>query len=876
MSATEDRWQRIDDLFDAALDLPRGERGPFLDKACGGDNGLRAAVERLLSHADTSASLGAGAALETGGAFDLVDDLAESEGPALATGERVGPWRVVRELGRGGMAVVYEAERADGGFHQRSALKIVRPGSGHDALMARFARERQILASLQHPAIAQLLDGGTTADGRPYFAMELIDGEPLDHFCDRGRLTVAQRLDLFITVGRAVEAAHRSLVIHRDLKPSNILVTRDGRIKLLDFGIAKPIAGDLSEAPAAIFGNDPGARRRAEPPALTAPSMRVLTPEYASPEQLLGEAVTTASDLYQLGVLLYELLTGRRPYGGNGGSPIRLARAICDQRPTPPSEAVWTSAGTSSGDAARNRGGSSRRQLRRLLRGDLDSVVMKALRKEPGERYGSVAQMLDDLERYLTDRPLAARQAGVLYRTGKMVRRHTVAVTAGVAAVALSVALVIFYTLRLADERDRAQRIAGFLTGVLEVADPWAVGGDELTARQLLDHGTAQIEGKLAGDPATAAAVTHLFGTAYRKLGDLERGHELLESALAQRRDLLGLEHPDVAETEYQLGRSHLGFSRYDEARELLDHAESVQRRRLGDRHPALAATLLSQGILLRNYRRNGEALAVQRQALDILESIHPADSEALVRPLSILAITFDSMQDFEGSADLRRRVVSILETTLGPDHPRVALAVGQLARSLGFAGDGEAALPLFERALAVFEGSFTQDPPLAQANLMTHFALVVDGNGDHRRAVELQGRALEITAKAFGPTNPATLIQVHDYGIYLARAGRPAEGVAHLERSLGALELAMGADSPHMAEPLLDLAEAVWATGDLRRARRLGERVAALLRVMEGDQGIRSLSASRTRLAEFYDGIGETQAAEALRSEAVGGAEAP
>jgi serine/threonine protein kinase len=415
-------------LFREVADRSPAEREEYYLRECI-PTALRAEVESLLRFDEetagdirgrVAAAVNVVLAVEGGGLGGGLAEEPDDPAPALP-GKRVGPWRIVRELGRGGMAVVYLAERADGAYDQRVALKLLRAGDDAADLVRRFQRERQILASLKHPHIAGLVDGGLTEDGQPWFSMEHVEGERIDRFCDRHRLTVEQRLRLFIQVARVVRAAHRALVVHRDLKPSNILVTEEGEPRLLDFGIAKPLDPQ---------GDDAAVTR----------TVLMLTPDYASPEQVRGVPVTPASDVYQLGLLLFELLTGERAQRVDGRSAAQLERVVLEQSVAPPSIVAGT------GDAAATRAEARQTTpsgLARLLRGDLDAIVLQALRKEPERRYASVADLIDDLERQFAGRPIQARPDSWHYRTDRFLTRHHRAISGGVVGAALLAALSV-------------------------------------------------------------------------------------------------------------------------------------------------------------------------------------------------------------------------------------------------------------------------------------------------------------------------------------------------------------------------------------------------------------------------------------------------
>src|SRR5207248_2694405 len=394
-----ERWKQIEALFEQSLELPETERGKFLEKRCNGDEELRREVESLLqSHAR------AGTFIDKRSLF-LSDEEGEATGAAAAVGELIGPYRVLREIGRGGMGAVYVAERADQQYEKRVAIKLIKRGMDTDSVLRHFRNERQILAGFDHPNIARLFDGGTTKDGLPYFVMEYVEGLPINEYCAAHKISLVERLKLFREACAAVSYAHRHAVIHRDIKMSNILVTSEGTPKLLDFGIAKILR--------------PG---RGAEALMTMTGVRPMTPEYASPEQIRGEPVTTASDVYSLGIVLYELLTGRSPYHFTSRSPLEVAREITDTEPPRPSTAVVRGE-----EAKRNATGIGNSKA---LKGDLDNVVLMALRKEPERRYRSVEQFSEDIHRHLGNRPVLARRDTVRYRAAKFMQRNKLAVTA--------------------------------------------------------------------------------------------------------------------------------------------------------------------------------------------------------------------------------------------------------------------------------------------------------------------------------------------------------------------------------------------------------------------------------------------------------------
>jgi serine/threonine-protein kinase len=511
-------WSEADRLFDLALEIAPAGRAAWVAGACGGNRALQRQVEALLR-----ADAAAGRFLELDG-WRLADPAtdrpaAEPERSAddSAVGRGVGPSRIVRQLARGGMGVVYLAERADGQFEQRVALKLIRKGIDSAAIHRRFLAERQILARLNHPHIARLLDGGVSAQGQPYFAIEYVEGTTIVQHCEAQGLGVDERLGLFLDVCDAVRYAHQNLVVHRDLKPSNILVTADGQAKLLDFGIAKLLDRDHDE---------------------TESGVRVMTPEYAAPEQVRGDPVTTATDVYALGAVLYELLAGQRMHRFERRSPTEMVRTVLFKQPQPPSSVA---------PAAR----------RGRLRGDLDAIVLAAVRKERDERYPAVEQLAGDVQRYLDRMPVSARSDGLGYRAAKFVRRHrlTVAASGAIALSLLAAVAGMVWQARAAAERARAasaeaatgRAVRTALVQLFEAPDPGRPRGHELSARELLDRDGPALDTALAGRPEARADLLALLAAAHRSLGDYARADTLLAEAVALTRTLPGDVRPALA-----------------------------------------------------------------------------------------------------------------------------------------------------------------------------------------------------------------------------------------------------------------------------------------------------------------------------------------
>jgi serine/threonine-protein kinase len=527
---TPEQRGRVEAVFDAALDLAPADRNAFVERECGDDVVVRNEVVALLTAHERDFGV-----LEAASPGTLVASLLEVYRP----GSRIGPYRLTREIGRGGMGVVYLAERDDGQFRRTVAIKVMRAGMDPDEVRRRLEAERQILAALDHPNIARLYDGGVAPDGRPYLVMEYVEGQPIDEYCDSHRLSVEERLALFCTVAHAVHYAHRRLVVHRDLKPSNILVTADGHPKLLDFGIAKI----LEESPLEVTAP------------LTRTGLRLLTPEYASPEQIRGGPVTTANDVYALGVVLYELLTGRRPFDVSDLSPAEAERVILLQDARKPSTLTSrrdTASRNTAGDTAAPdpaHTATLRRstpvRLARRLSGDLDNLVLMALRKEPERRYASAQQFADDIQRHLVGRPVTARGHSPTYRARKFVDRHRWGVLAGAAIIVLLAAGIISTLvqaraaaeqarialeerIRAEQEARRAARVQSIVVDLFRLSDPNEALGDTITAREMLDRGAERVLREFGDQPDVQAALLSEVARVYANLGLADRAETLV------------------------------------------------------------------------------------------------------------------------------------------------------------------------------------------------------------------------------------------------------------------------------------------------------------------------------------------------------------
>src|SRR5690606_37311382 len=661
---TPDRWQRIDDIFAQALDEPPERRLEWLARACEGDAELYDAVSRLLAKLP-AAEAELGESLTDYAETVLAERVGEASGEphdsALPLDGRVGAYRLVEEIGRGGMGTVYLAERDDAEFEKRVALKLVKRGMDTDDILLRFRYERQILASLEHPNIARLYDGGAAPDGRPYLVMEYIEGVPITRYCDENRLSIDARLRLFAGVCRAVQFAHQNLVVHRDIKPSNILVQPDGTVKLLDFGIAKLLD-----------------RTAAGPAPETRVDVRIFTPEYAAPEQLTGEApVTTATDVYSLGVLLFELLTGRRPDRAQEAAlpGAALGRALAGAADTAERAGRLE-------EAARQRGTTPER-LRRRLRGDLESIVSTALEREPARRYASAGELLADVERHLAGFPVEARGPSIRYRAALFVRRHRVGVGAA-ALVVLSLVgglgAAVWQAGRAARERDqarleraRAEQVSGFVLGLFEAADPLTDERlDTLRARDLIERGVDRVRTQLADQPDVKAGTLATLANVYMHLGLYAQAQELFDEVLATAHPSSGLARERALALAYlaQLAGWRGDYVAGDSlgAMVLAAYAEH------GWEQDTLYANALSwRGIALGMLGRTEEAEAHHAEALALARQWEPGGGKHYSNLLNNIATYYANIDEHARAEPLLLEVIEIDRRIYGAGHPQLA-----------------------------------------------------------------------------------------------------------------------------------------------------------------------------------------------------------
>jgi len=861
-----DRWRQIDQIFQAALDRDPRERSAFLDDACAGDASLLGEVESLIKSHDEAQSFIESPLLE-----ETTKILIERQDRPVAS-RLIGPYKVIREIGYGGMGSVLLASRADDQYRKAVAIKLIRRGMDTDSILSRFRHERQILASLDHPNIARLLDGGTTDDGLPYFVMDYIEGQTIDKYCDAHNLTTAERLKLFRTVCLAVHYAHQNLVVHRDIKPSNILVTPEGIPKLLDFGIAKLLKPEMY----------------AQTIAPTETMVRPMTPDYASPEQVRGQPITTASDVYSLGVLLYELLTGHRPYRLTSSMLQDIERVICEQEPEKPSTAINRTMDVSSSDGAaqitltpesvsKTREGQPDK-LRRKLAGDLDNIVLMAMRKEAQRRYASVEQFSEDIRRHLEGLPVIARKDTFTYRAGKFVKRHK----AGVAAVALVITAILIglaatiWQARVAsNQREIAERrfndvrtLANSL--VFRLHDEIADLPGSTRARQTLVQMAVEYLDALAKEAGGDASLQAELASAYEKVGDVQG-------------------NPSNA----NLGDTQGALASYKKAQTI---REALVQRNRADRkmRVGLARNQVFVNDLLSQMGDTASALESQQRTLSLFEALveeDPRDVDArngLGSSENRLGYLLLTMGKAEQALEHHRKSEAIRKG-LAAENPNEAqfrrnLAVSHLwlALTLVEINDLQEAIINWRQAIAGFEAIAFENPDSARSRRDVQSSYNGLGDalmkaGDLDGALESQQKALSLSEALYATDkNNAVLLEDLSYslkqiGSILVTKADVAGALKHYRRALDIYEKRIAEDPMNKmyqgfaSEIHNGIGNAMMKSNDLSESLKSYRRALAISEKLSAEDPTEALK--RHELARTYSNIGNAYAAIASTS---------
>jgi tetratricopeptide (TPR) repeat protein len=744
------QWQKVENIFHGAVERTGDSRAAYLDDACAGDRALRAEVDALLREHESDPHfleqpiVNLAASTPAGSFAPLTP---ASDAPLGV--ERVGAYRLVREIGSGGMGIVYLAMHEGPGFERPVALKVVRRGLDTDQMLKRFQLERRMLAALRHPNVARLLDAGAMPDGRPYFVMDFVEGTPIDAYCDRHGLSITDRLTLFLQVASAAEHAHASLIVHRDIKPGNILVSEAGVPMLLDFGIGKLLDRSTASDPAISTA--------------TMTSGRAFTPAYASPEQIRGEPVSTATDVYGLGALLYQLLTGKRPFEGAG---IALEQAVLDTEPPRPSTIAD-----------------------QPLDSDLDAIVLKAMRKEPDRRYLSVAALADDVQRYLDGDPVRAHAGSFSYRTGKFVRRNKVALVAATIVFGALVGATWYSTGQaraVRRERDKALAVQGFLLETF--GSGGSQRGDSVSIRQLLDGQVTTLPIAYADQPELRAEMLGVLAEGYDRLGLFAPAESLATEALKLRQQMLRPDHPDIAFSTSLLGWIRHERGRSKEGELLLREALALWPAARPANPSGYARTLNDLGVVLDQLQSPKEAASLYEQALAIRRDVAP-NSRAIAVTANNLAVNLYRQGDKAGGIAVAESALAAMRRASGADHQRSLLIQHNIGSFKAGNGDWAGAEAEYRDVLS------RQARVLGRAHPVTSNTIYALGSvlRSQRRLAEADtalSEALGNFERAFGPAHLRTSQALVMLGGVRHSLGRKREAIPLLERGY-AIQLA-------------------------------------------------------------------------------------
>lgn len=825
---SSDKWKEIEALLDQALDLPVSERTVFLEDAAKDDKALKTLLMEFWQAGHEAKTF-----LEEEIPADVVQviqqlSLDDTYGPAPVPGMLLGKYKVGDEIGRGGMSVVYKAHRVDGQFDHTVAIKLLKRGMDTDQLVLRFKTERQILAGLQHANIANLLDGGATPDGRPYLVMEYVEGMRITDYCDHHKLDISRRLALFKKVGEAVGFAHRNLIVHRDLKPSNILVTSSGEVKLLDFGIAKVLTEDVDETVLA----------------LTMMGSRVMTPDYAAPEQIYGEPITTATDVYAMGVLLYELLCGELPIRYEVRKFPAIERTMRSQKVTLPSVSLKQKqkAADETISAIASARGTTSLSLAQRMEGDLDMIVNKALHKEPERRYRSIPELLNEIERYQKGLPIDARPDTLGYRAKKFYGRYKTGVILSF-VVLLSLVAGLVGTLwqareariqsdNAAEERDLARmeanksaRVTEFLVDVFEATDPDNTGGDTLNAYDILQRGAMRIENDLNQEPEIRAEMMTVIGRMYQRMAAYEDAEIWLQRALDERNDIYEPDNVNVLDSYYNLASLMQDQGRYQAAESLLTIEISKPfdaTDKEGLLRVALAKDLL--GTLKVDNGKYDEAQQLYEEALATCIEIHGEDHPHVAEVSVHLGELMGLLSNYDEAKTYFERAIDIFRTHPDGNTDNLAEVLYELSDVLRTRGEFDEAKQFSEESLSLRRQLFGDAHPLVVKGMNLH-GNIHSEMGDNDEAGQIYQAALEIQRNSLGEKHPDTIELLGNLGGNLIRKGDLKQAVVYLREALALREEVLGADHPTVAIALANLGVAIGSLGNYEEEEQMHRR---------------------------------------------------
>jgi eukaryotic-like serine/threonine-protein kinase len=804
-------WRELQSIFQQAVALPQEDRKEFLDRVCDGNLDLRNEIEALLI-ADQSQ--------------ELVDsplklDIANLDSKLV--GSVIDDWKIIRQIGVGGMGTVFLAHRHTTDFQQSAALKLVKKGMDSEAVVQRFQQERKILASLNHKNIAKLLDGGMTQDGRPYFVMEHVDGLPITQYCDQHRLNISQRLNLFRAVCSAVHHAHKNLIVHRDLKPSNIIVTGSGDLKLLDFGIAKLLDDSENQQ-------------------FTRTGMQLHTPAYASPEQLINDPITTASDIYALGILFYELLTGRRPFEIKR-SEQEFRELVLTGQPVKPSDAVTEIVSitnkTQTAETISQCRSTRVQGLKRTLAGDLDTICMMAMHREADRRYTSASEFALDIQRHLDGLPVSARPDSRVYRLNKFIKRNKASVSIASLAVLSIILITIFYTSQLKLQRDiaikerqKSEEVVRFVTGLFEYSKPSRRLGQDISAKDLLDEGANRIQFELVDQPLVQQTLKQVLGEVYYKLGQEQKALDLLTDALAKQRELLGENHLDVATTKLVLALVHQDRGHYDFAAELLSQALQTKKKLLGELHFDVAEVLSVFAYMEQMRGGYPQAETYFKKGLDISEQLSNGDNVYLAKLTKQLGGFYRYLdRNSEAEPLLRKALAMQVRIYQGGPHPDINSTKRELAALLRSTGEYQESKRLYLEVIESRTKILGPDHP-ELGNTWNSYSLLLTRMDDYEGALAANIRFIEILKRAYSEATPSLAAAYFNQASMLRDLDRYSEAIKHYRLASETQDLVgLPEKHVHRAFPIAGIASVYVDQKNYEEATQLYRKVLALRR---------------------------------------------
>lgn len=818
------RWDKIQEIFEKVADLSLDERDKLLNELCGADLELKEEVLSLLVSDQDDYSI-----LEKP-AVNLFEF--DEEGSSL--GKAVGKYKLLKVIGYGGMGEVYLAERTDDQFHQKVAIKIIKKGMVNKETVRRFNSERQILAKLVHPNIARLYDGGLTEDGRPYFTMEYIEGQPINKYCDEKKLSINERLNLFIDVLKAVSYAQKNLIVHRDLKPGNIIVTESGDVKLLDFGIAKLVIDENDK-----FANIDQ----------TQTEYRMMTPGYASPEQIKGEMITTASDVYSLGVILFELLTGHRPYKVSGLTPGEYENVICNTEPSRPSAAVTKEDDTFVGEitersieAVAELRSTNPDKLKKVLNGDLDNLCLKALEKDQERRYNSAEQLAEDLVRYLNGHPVLARPATINYRFKKFISRNRSYVIASTAVLVLIVSLVSFYTIQLSNERDKAKleaekakRITEYIISIFQVANPSENQGETITARELVEQGAERIEDELKDQPEVQAEIMWVISDVYYSLGMLEKARDVIEKTVDKQISNYGRNSIQVGQSYHNLGDINYELGNYQLADSFYNIALDIKEEVLEPNDTLIALELISLGTVARLNSDFEKSRDFYERALEIqlasLEKPHPD----IAYTMNNLGRLYQQNDMYDKAEPLLTEGLQMRADLFGDYNVETIASTGSLASLYILMGRYDESAELYGKAEASLEHMVGEDHYYTGA-IKSSYGKVETYRKEYKHAEKLFRDAMRILSKNLPPGHIGSAQSYLGIGRLFIEMNQLDSAIHYIDTGMTIQRLSLPENNFKLAVNKAYLGRAFYLKHDFDPARENLEEAYAVLKDSYGD----------------------------------------